>query len=105
MDDAQKLIMLNEHFNELRDILIRENEDNWIRGINAILREIHFAIQDNDDAKETIRSVSSTYSFMNSGNGSFSEYYIHREGFDERIEANQELSTIKDNIADLMASI
>lgn len=103
MNDMQKLNLLNEHFIGLREILIRENEDNWIRGINVILSEIHFAIEDNDDAKETIRSVGNTYSRMNSVNGSFSDYYIQREDFEERVEANMGLQKIREDITGLMA--
>lgn len=104
MNNVQKLIELNECFIELREILIREDENNWIRGINLILSTIHFALKDNDDAKETIKSVGNTYFFMNSGNGSFSDFHVWREDFGERVEANQELTKIKSNITDLISS-
>ncbi len=104
MNNVQELTKLNKHFTELREILIRENENNWIRGVNAILNTLHFALEDNDDVRDTIRSVGNTYSRMNSGNGSFSDFYIQREDFDERVEANKELSKIKNNITDLIAS-
>lgn len=98
----QNLIELNERFIELREILIREDENNWIKGINVILSKIYFALKDNDDAKETIKSVGNTYFLMNSGNGSFSDYHVWREDFDERVEANEELIKIKSNITDLI---
>ena len=103
MDNAKKLILLNEYFTELREILIRENEDNWLKGINAILSTLHFAIEDNNDAKETIISVGSTFSFMNSGNDSFSDFYIQREDLDERARCNEAFMKIKNNIVGLLA--
>lgn len=105
MGNVQKLIVLKEHFTELREVLIQENEDNWIRGINTILSTIHFALKDDDDAKETIRNVASTYFFMNSGNGSFSDYYVWREDFDERVECNNAFMEIKNSIANLLVTI
>jgi len=35
---------------------------------------------------------------MNAGNGSFSDFHIWREDFDERLKANTELSKITDAI-------
>lgn len=105
MNNVQKLIELNKNFTELREILIREDENNWIRGINIILSRIHFALIDNDDPKETIRSVGNTFSSMNSGNGSFSDFHAWRENFDERVEVNKEFKTIKNNITGLVASV
>ena len=105
MSNNKKLVELNRYFLELKNILIQENEDNWIRGINAILNGIQSALKLNKNAKATIISVGDTYSFMNSGNGSFSDFFIWREDFDERLEANKVLTNLRNNITSLIASV
>ncbi|SNT71159.1 hypothetical protein [Psychrobacter sp. LV10R520-6] len=60
MNNLKKLIRLNELFIELKKVLIRENENNYVKGIDAILSRIHYALEDNEDAKETIKSPASS---------------------------------------------
>ena len=105
MSNNKKLVELNRYFLELKNILIQENVDNWISGINAILNGIQSALKLNKNAKATIISVGDTYSFMNSGNGSFSDFFIWREDFDERLEANKVLTNLRNNITSLIASV
>uniref|UniRef100_UPI003318CEDF hypothetical protein n=1 Tax=Psychrobacter sp. TB20-MNA-CIBAN-0197 TaxID=3140453 RepID=UPI003318CEDF len=51
-----------------------------------------------------IKSIGNTYSFMNNGNGSFSDFYIWREDFDERVVENNKFIEIKDKIGSLIAN-
>ena len=43
MSDLDKLARLADLFTQIRDILIQENENNWIRGINSILNQINYS--------------------------------------------------------------
>ena len=104
MSDLDKLARLADLFTQIRDILIRENEDNWIRGINSILHQIDYSLASNEDAKSTIRDIYYRYGLMNRGNGSFSDFYIWKEGFDERVVENNKFMKIKNEISRILAS-
>ena len=104
MSDLDKLARLADLFTQIRDILIQENESNWIRGINSILNQINYSLASNEEAKSTIRDIYYSYSLMNRGNGSFSDFYIWREDFAERVIENNKFIEIKDEIGSLIAN-
>lgn len=105
MNDIKKLIVLKDYFFELKEILIQENENNFIRGVDVILDRIQYSLDFKQNPKSTIKSVGNTYFFMNSGNGSFSDFFIWREDFDERVEANKVLTNLRNDITSLIASV
>ena len=104
MSDLYKLARLADLFTQIRDILIQENESNWIRGINSILNQINYSLASKEEAKSTIRDIYYSYSLMNRGNGSFSDFYIWREDFDQRVVENNKFIEIKDEIGSLIAN-
>ena len=104
MSDLDKLARLADLFTQIRDTLIQENESNWIRGINSILNQINYSLASNEEAKSTIRDIYYSYSLMNRGNGSFSDFYIWREDFAERVIENNKFIEIKDEIGSLIAN-
>ena len=104
MSDLYKLARLADLFTQIRDTLIQENESNWIRGINSILNQINYSLASNEEAKSTIRDIYYSYSLMNRGNGSFSDFYIWREDFDQRVVENNKFIEIKDEIGSLIAN-
>lgn len=104
MSDLYKLARLADLFTQIRDILIQENESNWIRGINSILNQINYSLASKEEAKSTIRDIYYSYSLMNRGNGSFSDFYIWREDFAERVIENNKFIEIKDEIGSLIAN-
>ena len=104
MSDLDKLVRLNELFIQMRGVLIQEHEDNWIRGINLILNQIDYSLASNEDAKSTIRDIYYSYGSMNGGNGSFSDFYIWREDFDERVIENNNFMKIKNQISKILTS-
>lgn len=57
MSDLDKLARLTDLFTQIRDILIQENENNWIRGINSILNQINYSLENNEKIKDTIKSI------------------------------------------------
>lgn len=105
MNSTQKSNDLLQLFNELKKIMIRENENNWIRGVNLIIE----ALTPPDyggkgSADEAIKYVEATYRNMVSGNGSFSDFFIWRDDFDEREKANKRLDSVRADIWNLIDS-
>ena len=67
---------------ELTDLFIgiyrtmeEEGESQWLRSIEGIIARL----QEEESNEEAVLSVYQTYSFITSGAGSFSEYYLHRD--------------------------
>ena len=105
MNDIQKARELLQLFIELKKLMERENENNWVQGVNLIIN----ALTPRDyggcgTADKAINYVETTYRDMVSGNGSFSDYFIWRDDFDERKNANKILDKLKNNIWSLINS-
>jgi hypothetical protein len=98
MDNKIRVRKLLKLFLELKKIMICERENNWIRGIDLIIN----SLRQSENADETIRYVSATYKSMSSGSNSFSDFFIWREDFDERVLANGELDKLKEDIWSLL---
>ncbi|PJG58426.1 hypothetical protein [Aeromonas cavernicola] len=98
MNQETKITRLLELFKKLRGILASEDDKNWIRGIEAIIFDLSSqeAIVGNED--EVVRYVEYTYKGMCRGNGSFSDFYIWRDDFEERVSENEKLNNLKEKI-------
>ncbi|MEE3627459.1 hypothetical protein UCD39_26375 [Nitrospirillum sp. BR 11752] len=92
---CQELLVL---FEGLRKILLEENENNWVRGINSICHSLSSCVKFHGDFNGSINYVRETYKYMMGGNGSFSDFYIWRDNFNERVLENNKLDKIKDEI-------
>lgn len=104
MPDLSVLTALLNEFRKLKEILIRENESNWIRGIDAIIENIEWSVNEKCDAQYYyFVSSCDTWKTMDKGNGSFSDYYIWRDDLDERVRLNMILEEIKDKIWDIVS--
>jgi hypothetical protein len=89
--------MASNDIDEVRNILVRihqilekEEEKNWIRGIEGLINTL-------DETKD-IENTRASYKNMTRGAGSFSDYYIHRDDFDERVAANKELDELTEKL-------
>ena len=103
MKDVQKANELLCLFNRLKKIMNEENENNWIRGINLIIESLTPPdYGGKGSADEAVRYVSDTYRNMVSGNGSFSDFFIWRDDFDERVKVNKKLDRLRANIWNLI---
>jgi len=105
MNNVQKSNDLLRLFNELKQIMINENEDNWIRGVNLIIESLtppDYGGKGSVD--EAVRYVETTYRNMVSGNGSFSDFFIWRDDFDEREKVNRKLDSVRSDIWNLIDS-
>lgn len=47
MNNIDKLTELNYYFLKLREILLQEDEHNYIRGINVIINRIQYSLEYN----------------------------------------------------------
>jgi len=94
---VQKLLAL---FKSLRDILIAESEENWVRGIDLIIEALMHSSPSERDVEEALRYAETTYKSMLGGNGSFSDFCVWRDDFDERVRENEKLEKIKNEIWD-----
>ena len=94
-ETIHKLIPL---FRALLTVLVAENETNWKRGVELILDALEQPVTGEEDAKKTLHYVESTYKSILGGNGSFSEFFIWRDDFDERERENAKLENIKNEI-------
>lgn len=100
---VERLLFL---FYELKEIMINENEDNWIKGINAIILSLTPPEYGGQyDIEKGLLYTIDTYTSIEAGNGSFSDFYIWRENFDERRLANEQLSNIKNEIWKIITDI
>lgn len=99
MDSKNISINLLNEFEELKKILIKENEKNWVRGILAIIEKIERALsKDEALSNEYLEGACNIWKIMEQGNGSFSDFYIWRDDLKERKKANNELVSVKNNI-------
>jgi len=81
---------------ELLVVLDSQRERNWSSGIKGAIAELLDAGGKIDPAGfENARSI---YNTMTKDGRGFSEYYIHKDDFDERINANQKLDDLKGKI-------
>ncbi len=99
MGDRDATKELLELLIELRNILSREHEKNWIQGVEKMIEALtppNYA--GHGTQHEAEKYVRNTYRHMVSGNGSFSDYYIWRDEFSERLKENKELDWIREQI-------
>jgi hypothetical protein len=95
-----KLVIL---FSELSEILENDNEKHWTRRIKECLRILQSKEVLNDKTKLT--EVKSIYHSIHIGYSGFSEYFLWREDFDERVKANKMLDEIRDEIWNILEKI
>ncbi|MDJ0088256.1 hypothetical protein [Pantoea allii] len=90
--------LLNE-FETLREILVKEHENNWMRGVLAIIEKLEFCLNNEGVfKKEYLKEACDTWKTMEQGNGSFTDFYIWRDDEKERSEANKFLDSVKSKI-------
>ena len=95
---APRAQRLRELFLMLHAIMSAEREANWIRSVSNIIAILGEVETDPDAANNRIDEAHRSYRSMNAGNGSFSDFHIWRENFDERVKANAELTKVVEAI-------
>jgi hypothetical protein len=76
----------------------RERESNWIQSISNIIAILDEVDADQNVATDRIAEAHHCFRSINAGNGSFSDFYIWRNEFTERIEANNEVNSLTESI-------
>ncbi len=94
--DTSTINELVDTFEKIHDILLREKEDNWIKGINSIRDRLRAANTGDSNIEDIYKEVGTSYRYMNSGSGSFADFMVWRDDFDERQRFNQEFQTLAD---------
>lgn len=90
--------MLTE-FLKLKFILLKEGDSNWLRGILAIIEKLELSLNNNESQSvDYLRDACDTWKTMYKGNGSFSDYYIWHDDFEQRVKLNKPLDSIRENI-------
>lgn len=74
----------------LHELLLQQDEHNWVRGIAAALDSLH--------ATDGVDQARSIYASMNQGVGSFADYNIWINDFDARLQANQVLDNLRTHL-------
>jgi hypothetical protein len=95
-----RLILL---FTELTEIMENNQENNWIRGVKGCLNTLKSQDYSNDKIK--LNEVKSIYKTMYAGYGSFSDYSLWKDDYDERIKANKRLDKIRNEIWNILEKI
>ncbi len=99
---AQKLLI---EFLNLKNILINDGEFNWIRGVLSIIEKLRISIHSQGVESATYcKEACDAWRLMFSGNGSFSDYHLWHDDYNERVKRNIPLDSIKCNIAKILDS-
>ena len=80
-------VSLAELLRQLEVLLLAHGEKNWLRGVTAV-REALASSAGLDEAR-------SIYVSMNSGAGSFADYNVWADDFDERVKLNRPLDHLR----------
>ena len=75
---------------ELEGLLLAHGERNWIRGVRAVREAL--------ERPDGTEHAASLYRAMCAGSGSFSDFYLHSDDFDERRRLNAPLDQIRSDL-------
>ncbi|PHM71830.1 hypothetical protein [Xenorhabdus kozodoii] len=103
MDSIERSEKLRALFFSLWEIMRDNGGGNWIRGIENIIALLTPPTYGGvNDARAAIEDARHAYSSMFRGYGGFSEYFIWRDDFNERVKANDALDKIKNDINEML---
>ncbi len=83
-------------FEKIENILSRENEKNWIRGIRFIQIELNQVKSDNSNIELVFSEIEREFRRMGSGKAGFADYFISRDDFEEEKKVNEKLFFLVD---------
>jgi hypothetical protein len=97
MSDIDKYLFdvaqeLHKEFEYLCSVVKQERKLHLFPGIRIIEQRLRGAVENPEvDVRTAVEEVIGLWSGLNSGYGSFSDFYVWKEDFDERHIANEEL--------------
>jgi hypothetical protein len=89
---------LKASFLRLHAIMVTEQERSSIRGVIHILAVLAEAEINPSLAGERVAEARDFYRSMAAAKGPFSEFYVWRDDFEQRVKENRELDAIKESI-------
>ena len=95
MNPYDRAARLLQHFRALEVLLERERAQEWLRPIAEIVKALEPPFSDVRQCLETIEEAKRRFDSWHKSKGGFSEFYVHREDFKERLAANNELEAIR----------
>jgi len=99
MINKSQIVFLIEQLNKIIGIMENENELNWIRGVIIIKNYLVYTINSNEvNEIENLKAAFDIWRGIHAGNGSFADFYIWRDDFNERENQNLNFENIKKNI-------
>jgi hypothetical protein len=97
MNSYKTIEKARQLFEELKEILDKENESNWIRGIKAAI-----ACLEDSNIERGYSKARSIYTTMTAGQGAFADYYIQRSDSTEQVNENRRLDEIREQLWQLL---
>ena len=99
MINKSQIVFLIEQLNKIIEIMEGENESNWIRAMKIIKNHLAETVTSNEvNEIENLKAAFDIWRVIHAGNGSFSDFYIWRDDFNERENQNLNFENIKTNI-------
>lgn len=105
MDINELAIKLRTLFSDLAEIVTLESEGNWLPGLEAILDRLPPTKNAAESLELRLQEVKSIFITMSTGQGSFADFFIWVDDFDQRVVANTELEKLKSSIWKLLQDI
>lgn len=89
MESNTKLNEINYALNEIIKILKTENENIWIESFKKMQTNVQMAIDSSVTESEVRIYLEDALKSIYKGNGSFSDFSIWRDNFNERVRLNK----------------
>ena len=88
---AERLLAL---YSELKMILASERGEEWLKHVDPIVKALTPPFESDLQCIETIEEATRRFNALLSFKGGLSEYYVHRNDPQARVEANRRLSQL-----------
>ena len=95
---ATLALRIREQLELLREILIREDEKNWLRGLDLCIARLPESPANDDACLLKLRDVAAIYRSMTAGAGSFADFHVWRSDFEERVRLNRQLGQVRNQL-------
>jgi hypothetical protein len=98
-EDQSQCARLIDIYSGILEIVNSEHGKTWSRGIEESIKLLKIANDSEGEFKrERLKDVFSIYNTMNAGSGSFSDFHIWRDNYEERVKANKPLEELRDKL-------
>ncbi len=102
MHPIQRLAAIKKTLGSIVQMLSLEEECNWIKSFKRSYGYVCAAIDAEVSDQEALFHMKDHISSIWKGNGSFSDFHIWRDDFDERCQINDEFSLLINHLRELL---